>query len=161
VDNQTQPTVTPNQPIPQPSPSIPTTNWSTILLFLVLGLAVIAISIFIGYQIGRNQITNQQPAASPSPKINTNFSEIGSLQNCSSNTSDMPYDKNCWGLAYLSDQGKTFRQTTLTLNSNSFCNFGQHDELCLSSKLETFYKSNTVRNKKSKWKVFTIRQLAR
>ena len=60
MDNQTQPNFPPIQPIPQIQ-IMPSTNLFKILLFIVSGLVVVAGSIFIGIQIGKNRITNQQP----------------------------------------------------------------------------------------------------
>ncbi|MDO8551408.1 MAG: hypothetical protein Q7S03_01860 [bacterium] len=62
MENKTQPSVPPVQPISQAPTSIPShTNWLKILLFILLGIIVIAGSIFTGIQIGKNQTTNQQP----------------------------------------------------------------------------------------------------
>lgn len=42
--------------------STPTkSNWFKILLFIVLGLLIVSGSIFVGTQIGRNQVSNPQP----------------------------------------------------------------------------------------------------
>lgn len=62
MEGEIQSNVPPVQPLPQAPTSAPShTNWSKILLFILLGIIVIAGSIFAGIQIGKNQITNQQP----------------------------------------------------------------------------------------------------
>lgn len=66
MENNTQPITPPVQPSPHtqtPIPTAPSTNWSKILVFIVLGLIIIAGSIFVGIQIGKNQTPNQQPIA--------------------------------------------------------------------------------------------------
>jgi hypothetical protein len=61
VENEVQPNIPPVQPLPQTPPvSTPSTNWSKILLSTIIGLIVITGSVFIGIQIGKNQLTNQQ-----------------------------------------------------------------------------------------------------
>ena len=65
MENEVQPNTLPAQPLSQvPVPSA--TNWKKIILFILLGLVVITVSVFIGIQIGRNQITNQQPISAQS-----------------------------------------------------------------------------------------------
>ena len=62
MENEVQPNIPSVQPLPQtPAPVPQPTNWLRIFLFILLGLIIIAGSIFVGIQIGRNQITNQQP----------------------------------------------------------------------------------------------------
>lgn len=64
MENEIQPDVSPVQPLPQtPSVIPPSTNWSKILLFTILGLIIVAGSLFAGVQIGKNQTPNQQPIA--------------------------------------------------------------------------------------------------
>lgn len=58
MENETQ------QNIPQTPPLTPLpTNWSKVLLFTILEFVVVAGSVFIGIQIGKNQTSNQQPIA--------------------------------------------------------------------------------------------------
>jgi hypothetical protein len=62
------------QPLPQvsaPIPTPPSTNWSKILLFTVLGLVIVAVSLFVGVQIGKNQTPGLQPIA-PEPTLSSN-----------------------------------------------------------------------------------------
>jgi hypothetical protein len=64
MENEIQQNNPPIQPLPQTPTPIPTqlpTNWSKILLFTVLGLIIVAGSVFTGIQIGKNQIPSQQP----------------------------------------------------------------------------------------------------
>lgn len=63
-ENQEQPNTSPVIPSTQ-APVLPPKNWPKIPLFILLELIVIATSVFIGIQIGRNQIINQQTAANP------------------------------------------------------------------------------------------------
>ncbi|MDP3998337.1 MAG: hypothetical protein Q8P89_01835 [bacterium] len=64
MENEIQPNTPPVQPQLQSStPIIPSTNWSKILLFMVLGLVIVSGSLFVGIQIGKNQKPNQQPIA--------------------------------------------------------------------------------------------------
>ena len=61
MGNEIQPNSPPVQPLPQtPTPITPSTNWPKIILFILLELFVIAGSVFVGIQIGKNQTTNQQ-----------------------------------------------------------------------------------------------------
>ncbi len=64
MENEVQQNTPPVQPLPQTPASVltpPSTNWSKILLFVVLGLVIVAGSIFIGIQIGKSQAQSQQP----------------------------------------------------------------------------------------------------
>lgn len=66
MENEIQQNIPPVQPLPQtsnPIPTQPSTNWSKILLFTVLGLVVVAGSVFASIQIGKTQTSNQQPIA--------------------------------------------------------------------------------------------------
>lgn len=73
MENEIQQNNSPVQPLPQTSTSIPTSpsaNWSKILIATVLGLVVVAGSVFVGIQIGKNQTPSQQsttvqPTATP------------------------------------------------------------------------------------------------
>lgn len=61
MENEIQQNIPPVQPLPQTPSIVPSsTNWLKILLFVVLGLAVVAGSVFIGIQIGKNQTSSQQ-----------------------------------------------------------------------------------------------------
>lgn len=60
MDNQIQPNIPPLQPQTQILVP-PSTNWLKILLLAILGLIVVAGSVFVGIQIGKNQTPNQQP----------------------------------------------------------------------------------------------------
>lgn len=64
MENKIQPNIPPVQLAPQSLASVPTppsTNWSKILIFIVLVLIVVSGSIFIGIQIGKNQVRNTNP----------------------------------------------------------------------------------------------------
>jgi hypothetical protein len=66
MENEIQQNNPPVQPLPQTSTSAPTpppTNWSNVLLFTILGLIVVAGSVFAGIQIGKTQTPIQQPVA--------------------------------------------------------------------------------------------------
>jgi hypothetical protein len=70
VESETQPSTPLSQPLPQiPTPVSPQPpiGWLKTLLFTLLGLIVIAGSVFIGIQIEKNQTSNQQPTITPSP----------------------------------------------------------------------------------------------
>ena len=75
--NETQPNLPPTQPLsPTPThiPSQPSTSWSKIQLFIVSGLIIVVVSVFIGFQISKTQTPSQQPivvqpAASPTQAI--------------------------------------------------------------------------------------------
>ena len=70
MEDQIQPNITPAQPLPEVS-VLPPKNWLKILLFILLGLVVIAVSVFVGIQIGRNQIiTGQQTTPSTQTVVN-------------------------------------------------------------------------------------------
>lgn len=62
MGNEIQPSVPIDQSLSQtPAFTPPSTNWSRILLFVVLGLAVAAGLVFVGIQIGKNQTPSQPP----------------------------------------------------------------------------------------------------
>jgi hypothetical protein len=64
MENEIQPDITLAQPSLRSLPIIqPSANWSKILLFTVLGLIIVASSVFVGVQIGKNQKPSQQPVA--------------------------------------------------------------------------------------------------
>lgn len=77
MENEILPTILPVQPLPQvPLSDLtpPSTNWYKILLFIILGLIIIAGSIFVGIQIGKNQSfksqsTKKDLASLPEQKI--------------------------------------------------------------------------------------------
>ncbi|MDO8657876.1 MAG: discoidin domain-containing protein [Candidatus Levybacteria bacterium] len=56
MENEIQQNVPQGQTLPQTPPLVPPfTNWLKILLFTVLGLIIVAGSVFVGIQIGKNQ----------------------------------------------------------------------------------------------------------
>lgn len=59
MENEIQPNNQPVQPITQTSASS-LNNWSIIILYILLGSIVVTGSVFIGIQIGKKQILNQQ-----------------------------------------------------------------------------------------------------
>ncbi|MCL5783999.1 MAG: hypothetical protein M1142_01425 [Patescibacteria group bacterium] len=64
MENEIQPNIPPVQPTlqtPAPVPSQSSINWSKNLLFIILGLIVVAGSVFAGIQIGKSQTPSQQP----------------------------------------------------------------------------------------------------
>jgi len=64
MDNKILPNTPSNIPLSHvPTPVQPSTKWIQIILFSLLGLIIIAGSVFFGFQIGKNQITNQQSVA--------------------------------------------------------------------------------------------------
>ena len=58
MENQIQLNIPSDQSTP---PVLPSANLLKVLLFILLGLVVIAGSVFVGTQIGKNLTTNQQP----------------------------------------------------------------------------------------------------
>src|SRR3990172_4684554 len=53
-------------------PNVPShTNWKKVLLFILLGLVVIAGSVFVVIRIGKSQTTNQQPTTEQLTNIPT------------------------------------------------------------------------------------------
>lgn len=69
MENEILQNIPPVQTSPQSPVSVPTqpsTNWSKILLITVLGLIIIAGSVFVGIQIGKSQTPSQQPIATQS-----------------------------------------------------------------------------------------------
>jgi len=60
MEAEVPPNIARIQPLPE-VPVLPSKNWLKILSFTLLEVVVIAGSVFIGIQIGRNQIVNQQP----------------------------------------------------------------------------------------------------
>jgi hypothetical protein len=77
MENEIQPNVLPVQPLsltPTPIPTQSSTNGLKILIFTVLGLAIIAGSVFVGIQIGKSQTPSQQsnavqPTSSPTQTV--------------------------------------------------------------------------------------------
>lgn len=75
MENEVQSNIPPAQPLSE-VPVLPKKNWLKILLFILIGLVVIAGSVFVGIQIGKRQIPTQTAANStdlsvtPSPTIN-------------------------------------------------------------------------------------------
>lgn len=67
MDNQTQPNISSFQ---TQTPTLPSTNWAKVLLFVVFGLTVIAGSVFVGIQIGKNQTIKQQQPITEQPTNN-------------------------------------------------------------------------------------------
>ncbi|HCC84069.1 MAG TPA: hypothetical protein DEP87_00055 [Candidatus Pacebacteria bacterium] len=74
MENEVQTNTSPKQSIPQTPAIVPSpTNWLKILLFTVLGLTIVAGSVFAGIQIGKNQISIQQPiVVQPATQPTTN-----------------------------------------------------------------------------------------
>lgn len=70
MENQTQPSIPPFQPTPE-TPVTPSINWSKIIIFILIGLVVIAGSVFAGMQIGKNQILKQPSIVEQSTIIPT------------------------------------------------------------------------------------------
>jgi len=66
MENEVQPNVPPAQPLPK-VPILPSKNLPKILMFTILGLTVVAGSIFVGIQVGKRQITSQQSTATSNP----------------------------------------------------------------------------------------------
>lgn len=67
MENGIQQNTSPIQSLPQTPPLITpkqSTNWSKILLFTVLGFVIVAGSVFVGIQIGKNQTSSKQPIVS-------------------------------------------------------------------------------------------------
>lgn len=80
MDNQAQPNVPPFQPQPQTqTPTTSPTNWSKTLFFIIFGLIVVAGSVFAGIQIGKNQITKQQPITEQ-PTISPTQTVVNSIR---------------------------------------------------------------------------------
>jgi len=118
MENENQPNISPVQPLPQTSTSI---SRSIILLFTVLGLIVIAGSVFVGIQVGKNQTPKQQPivvqptitpiqvVANPSitPTANsitdstTNWKTYTSIKYTFKYPSEWLVDEKCTKLGYL------------------------------------------------------------
>jgi len=84
MENEIQPNVPPVQPLPQTPPVIPpSTNWSKLLLFAILGFVIILGSIFTGIQIGKNPTTNKNTTSSVKTSLTK---ECTSDKDCPSNT---------------------------------------------------------------------------
>lgn len=91
MENKDQRDVQQVQPTPQTSAPVltPTSiNWSKNILLIVLGLAVVAASVFVGIQIGKNQVSGQalttQPTPTGSGKVvlpNTKSNDIDNIKN--------------------------------------------------------------------------------
>jgi hypothetical protein len=64
MENEIQSNIPQTQPLTQvPTPVSTPTNWVKIILFISLGIVVVIGSVFVGIQVGKNQIPNQQPIA--------------------------------------------------------------------------------------------------
>lgn len=72
MENEVQPNTLPVAPLPQVPVSSPK-NWLKILSLILLVLIIIAISVFVGIQIGRSQITKQQPITERPTPVATNL----------------------------------------------------------------------------------------
>ena len=109
MENEIQPNVPPVQPSPQTPiliPTQPSTNWSKILLFVVLGLVTVAGLVFIGIQIGKNQTFNQQPITVQPTTIPTQASVNPTNQTTIEPTTDpttdwKTYSNTSYGLSLL------------------------------------------------------------
>ncbi len=72
MENEIQQNTPPVQPFPQTPPIVPQfTNLSKILLFVILGLIIVAGSVFVGIKISKSQTSIQQPIAVQSTIIPT------------------------------------------------------------------------------------------
>lgn len=73
MENEIPQNIPQGQILPQTSVSLPTppsANWSKILLLIVLGLVIVAGSIFIGIQVGKNQAeTENRNLSNNNPKV--------------------------------------------------------------------------------------------
>lgn len=58
MENEAQPSIPRFQSAP--SPATPSKNWSKIIMFILIGLIIIAGSVFTGIRIGKNQLAKQQ-----------------------------------------------------------------------------------------------------
>ncbi len=92
MENKDQRDVPQVQPIPQTTAAVLTptpTNWSKNILFTVLGLVVVVVSVFVGIQIGKKQVSDQvlvttQPTPTGSGKEvlpNTKSDDIDNIKN--------------------------------------------------------------------------------
>lgn len=92
MENKDQRDVPQVQPIPQTTAAVLTptpTNWSKNILFTVLGLVVVVVSVFVGIQIGKKQVSDQvlvamQPTPTGSGKealSNTKSDDIDNIKN--------------------------------------------------------------------------------
>lgn len=73
MENQTLPDLQPIEPLPQ-SPVPSKTHWLKILVITALGLFITAASVFVGIQIGKSKIFQQQPVTvqpTSTPAIST------------------------------------------------------------------------------------------
>lgn len=62
MENEILQNTPPVQPLPQTPPIVPSsTNWSKILPFIALGFVIVASSVFIGIQIGKNRTPAPEP----------------------------------------------------------------------------------------------------
>lgn len=91
MDSDVQQNISSTQPLPI-IPTSPSKNLLKILLFILLELAVIGGSVFIGVLIGKNQIAKIQPITeemTPTPSIDANLA-----QKCSTDK-DCPNNSFC------------------------------------------------------------------
>jgi len=87
MENEIQQHLPSTQPLPQvPTPVSPSIHWSTIILFILLGLVVIVVSVFVGIQIGKKQIPDQQPVVVKPTTIPTQVAISPTIQSTINST---------------------------------------------------------------------------
>lgn len=77
MESPIQPNTPPVTPLSQVS-VLPSKNWLKILLFILSGLIIVAGLVFVGIQIGKNQVPNQQSivvqsTVNPTPSLNADW----------------------------------------------------------------------------------------
>jgi hypothetical protein len=134
MENEVQQNVPPVQPLPQNPAPVPTppTKWSKVLIFTVLGLIVIAGSVFIGIQIGKSQITKIQPITEiqiPTPTPLTNFNhdqKCSTDKDCPNNTfCDYSIPGGMGPNGFVSGQPYGSQQCILKCQNDNQCPNGQ------------------------------------
>lgn len=111
MENEIQPNITQTQPLAQvPTPVSPPANWIKIILFILLGIVIIAGSVFAGIRIGKKQIaspqkTTEQPAVFPTQVVvNPTAGPITISPTVLSPTTDLTvnwktYENKKWGFS--------------------------------------------------------------
>lgn len=108
MENQIQSNTPPIKPVSQASIS-PSTNWQKVLIFVLLGLVVIAGSVFAGIQIGKNQISNQQPISIQPTATPTQTIVNPTIPKKSNSAYDVSLDMNTWFTFTSSNLGFSFK----------------------------------------------------